>query len=57
MAGKCPHCGHDLAPGAKRCYNCGADFDYSDLDNMGCRENLIIWGVILAFAILIFVIL
>lgn len=55
MAGKCPMCGHDLDPSAKRCYNCGYDreetvksFDGTGLS--GCIS--LVGGLLLGGAVL-----
>lgn len=56
MAGKCPMCGHDMSPMAKRCYNCGYDREETmkSWENSGCTSNLIVFGLILLLAFIIF---
>ena len=56
MAGKCPHCGHDLDPMAKRCYNCGFERNY-DFGNLGCAGGCfaIAGGLLAGFSVICFV--
>lgn len=56
MAGKCPMCGHDMSPTAKKCFHCGYDREelMKSCENSGCSTNLIVFGIILIFAVILF---
>lgn len=53
---KCPFCGHELAPGAKKCYNCGYDREETmkSVEGMGCGTFIIttILSLLLAWALI-----
>lgn len=52
MAGKCPMCGHDMSPSAKRCYHCGYDREelVKSFDGTGWSGCLIIIASIICVA-------
>lgn len=41
---KCPFCNHYMAPGAKKCYNCGYDREewVKGVEGSGCKTAIII---------------